>query len=278
MAARIGRRSFLVGSAGSALGTGAGQLPAIIYLVGPTGSNPPKRLLTEGVAFQRAYVACPDRQWWGQTLTTGQFAHALGAQAKVAGLSGRWIETASPGEAERALQNLDQTAPFQDTAVIFISRPGGDCPGDACSRVTLAIRYPRAIRGGGPGDFLASTVDVAPTLARLAGVILPYETHGRDLSNLLRTGAGERPESIYAEGQLGQPGKWRMIVRGLDKLVIGRGGDVLHLSNLGEDAEEANDLAREVGHQLKVDELRALIRVWTKRTSDGVDPSGLRRR
>jgi hypothetical protein len=278
MAGCIGRRSFLAGSAGAALGVGAGQLPAIIYLVGPTGSDPPRRLLTEGVAFQRAYVACPDRQWWAQTLTTGHFAHALGGQTKLAGLPGRWIETASTAEAERALRNLDQIASFQDTAVIFISRPGGDCPGDSCARVTLALRYPRAIRGGAPGDFLASTVDVAPTLARLAGVTLPYETHGRDLSNLLRTGAGERPESIYAEGRLGQPGEWRMIVRGLDKLVIGRGGDVLHLYNLGEDAGEADDLAHEAGHQLKVDELRALIRMWTKRTSDGVDPSGLRRR
>jgi hypothetical protein len=69
-----------------------------------------------------------------------------------------------------------------------------------------------------------------------------------------------------------------MVVRGLDKLVIARGGDVLHLYNLGEDPEEANNLAREPGHQLKVDELQALVRVWMKRTADGVDPSGLRRR
>ena len=278
MGGRIGRRAFLAGSAGSALRVQAAQLPEIVYLVGPTGSDPPKRLLREGVVFQRAYAACPDHQWWAQTLTTGLFAHALGSQHKVTGLPGRWIEASSISEAELALQRLDQTAAFPDTPLIFISKPGGDCPGDRCTRVALAIRYPRAIRGGSASDFLASTVDVAPTLARLAGAAPTTETHGRDLSNLLRTGVGERPESIYAEGQLGQPGEWRMVVRGLDKLVIGPGGDVLHLYNLGEDPEEANDLAREVGHQLKIDELRALIRVWMKRTSDGVDPSGLRRR
>jgi hypothetical protein len=278
MGGRIGRRAFLVGSAGSCVGADAGQLPEIVYLIGPTGGDPPKRLLMEGVSFQRAYLACPDRQWWAQTLTTGLFAHALNPERKVAGPAGRWIETSSSGEVERALHDLDLTAPFQDTAVIFLPKPSGDCPQDRCTRVPLVIRYPRAIRGGGTTDFLASTVDVAPTLARLAGVALPYETHGRDLSNLLRTGAGERPESIYGEGQLRQPGEWRMLVRGLDKLVTTREGDVLHLYNLGEDPEEAYDLAREPGHQLKVDELQALIRVWMKRTADGMDPSGLRRR
>jgi hypothetical protein len=278
MGGRIGRRTFLVGSAGAAVGTGAGQLPEIVYLAGPTGGDPPKRLLREGVAFQRAYLACPDQQLWGQTLATGLFPHAFSSQHKVAGLPGRWIDASSSAEAERALQNLDLTARFQDTAVIFISKPGGDCPHDRCTRVSLVVRYPRAIRGGSATDFLASTVDIAPTLARLTGVALTYETHGRDLSNLLRTGAGERPESLYGEGQLRQPGEWRMVVRGLDKLVIARGGDVLHLYNLGEDPEEANNLAREPGHQLKVDELQALVRVWMKRTADGVDPSGLRRR
>jgi hypothetical protein len=54
--------------------------------------------------------------------------------------------------------------------------------------------------------------------------------------------------------------------------------DLLHLYNLGEDPTEEHDLAREIGYQLKVDELRAQLQAWMKRTGDGMDPSGLRRR
>jgi hypothetical protein len=54
--------------------------------------------------------------------------------------------------------------------------------------------------------------------------------------------------------------------------------DILHLFNLGEDPTEERDLSREIGYRLKVDELRALIQTWMKRTGDGMDPSGLKRR
>lgn len=276
MDARIRRRAFLAGSA--SLVRGGAPLPQVVYITARSRCETPKRLLTEGVAFTRAYAACPDRQWWAQSLVTGLFAHTLAAGNKPAGLAGRWVEVSSSAEAERALRDLDFTAPFQDTAVIYTCNPPGDCPDDRCTRVPLVLRYPRAIRGGKEYDFLISTVDVAPTLSALAGINLPYEPHGCNLAAFIRSGAGERPESIYGEGQMQQPGEWRMVVRGLDKLVILRSGETLHLYNLGEDPEEINDLTREPGHQLKLDELRALIRVWMRRTSDGMDPSGLRRR
>lgn len=277
MDAHIGRRAFLAGSAAVLRGR-ATQLQQVVYIAGRSRCDAPKRLLTEGIAFTRAYVACPDRQWWAQSLVTGLFPHALAAGSKPAGVAGKWLEVSSSAEADHALRDLDFTAPFQDTAVIFTCNPSGDCPDDRCTRVQLVLRYPRAIRGGKEYDFLISTVDVAPTLSGFAGTGLAYEAHGRNLAAFIRDGAGERPESIYAEGQMRQRGEWRMIVRGLDKLVIARGGDALHLYNLGEDPDETNDLARQPGHQLKVDELRALLRVWMRRTSDGVDPSGLRRR
>jgi arylsulfatase A-like enzyme len=275
MDAGIGRRAFLAGSASLARGA---PFPQVVYIAARSQCEAPKRLLTEGVAFTRAYAACPDRQWWARTLATGLYAHALAADNSTAGLAGRWVEVSTVADAERALRDLDFTGAFQDTPVVFACNPVGDCPDDRCTRAPLILRYPRKIRGGRQFDFLISTVDVAPTLSGLAGVDLPYEPHGRNLAAFLQSGAGERPESIYSEGQMQRPGEWRMVVRGLDKLVLSRSGQLLHLYNLGEDPEEINDLAREPGHQLKVDELRALVRVWMRRTSDGVDPSGLRRR
>ena len=86
------------------------------------------------------------------------------------------------------------------------------------------------------------------------------------------------PPSIYAEGSLGKPDEWRMIVRGADKMVADAGLRPLHLFNLAEDPHELTDLAQEPGHRLRADELRALMLDWRKRTGDGVDRSGLKRR
>lgn len=112
----------------------------------------------------------------------------------------------------------------------------------------------------------------------LSGIAIPPNVHGRDLSRWVLTGRGERPESIYAEGQLGTDQAWRMVVRGLDKIVVRPNLDLLHLFNLGDDPTEEHDLIHEIGYQLKIDELKALVAYWKKRTSDGMDRSGLKQR
>jgi len=163
------------------------------------------------------------------------------------------------------------------STAVFLSGSREDAPSERATHVALAIRHPRLPRGK-MFDFPISTVDVAPTLLALAGLEPPGEVHGRDLSAFLTAGTGGRPESIFAEGGLGTADEWRMVVRGLDKIVVRRNLELLHLFNLGEDPDEEHDLGHEIGYQLKVDELRALVRVWMKRTGDGVDPSGLKRR
>jgi arylsulfatase A-like enzyme len=144
-------------------------------------------------------------------------------------------------------------------------------------RIRMALQHPR-LRGSEAFRHFASTVDIAPTLWALAGLPPSPDFHGRDLSPLLLNDRGERPESIYAEGRINLPDEWRMVVRGLDKLVVRPSLEVLHLYNLGEDPDEMRNLAREIGYQLRVDELTALVKSWMKRTRDGMEPSGLRRR
>jgi arylsulfatase A-like enzyme len=90
--------------------------------------------------------------------------------------------------------------------------------------------------------------------------------------------SGTRPESIYAEGRIGTRQSWRMIVRGLDKLVFTPGLDVLHLYNLGQDPGETTDLAGEISEGRRLDELRAIAADWMRRLGDHMDPSGLKRR
>jgi hypothetical protein len=69
-----------------------------------------------------------------------------------------------------------------------------------------------------------------------------------------------------------------MLVRGLDKLVVDREQKVTHLYNLGSDPTEMDNRAQDPTLELKRDELKALLVDWMRRTGDGLDPSGLRRR
>ena len=85
---------------------------------------------------------------------------------------------------------------------------------------------------------------------------------------VILTGEGDPPESIYAEGRLRAPGEWRMLVRGLDKLVVNTGLEVTHLYNLGQDPYEMTNLATDGTQRRKRDELLALLRRWILWTGD----------
>jgi len=144
--------------------------------------------------------------------------------------------------------------------------------------VPLAIRWPGKLKPRIAGEMLISHADVLPTLLAFAGVSPPEGLQGRDLSQLIQSGEGEVPDSVYAEGRLGLPGEWRAVVRGYDKLVIRPQEEATRLYNLADDAGEANDLAHDREHELTRDSMLALARQWMKKLGDGVDPSGLRLR
>ena len=281
MSRLMDRRVFLAGSAGVLAG-GAAAHGHVIYLIASAPIEIPKRMAAEGVIFTRAYVASPDSGAWARSLATGIFPHAiprdLALDPASIGLKGRWVDIASVADADRVLRELDGSGGAAETAVVFTRRPIANGWDEQFTHVPLAIRYPKLLPGGTAIGFPVSTVDITPTLAPLIGIPLSDRVQGQDLSALLRTGAGLRPESIYAEGELHQPGEWRMVVRGLDKLVVTPKLKVLHLFNLGEDPDERHDLTQEPGHQLKVDELLAFIQLWMRQTGDGMDASGLRRR
>jgi arylsulfatase A-like enzyme len=148
-----------------------------------------------------------------------------------------------------------------DTIAVFTSDHGyGSGPLEPAVRIPLMLRYPR-LNPGPRSGVLASNVDLAPTLLALCGVSPGDSMQGRDLMR-------EQPQSIYCVGQLGTPGEWRMVVRGLDKLVADRSQNVTHLYNLGEDPLEMDNRAQDP----------TLLNDWMRRTGDGMDPSGLKRR
>jgi arylsulfatase A-like enzyme len=188
----------------------------------------------------------------------------------------------------RLVGALDQQHLAGDTIVVFTSDSGDmmgsqgleddDQPFEEAVRVPLIVRYPGAIAAGRKNDALLSNVDLMPTLLGLCGVAIPDSAQGQDLSVWLTRQQGSHGESIYCSGKLGDSNEWRMVVRGLDKLVVDRGLNVTHLYNLGQDPFEMENLVRDVSQDLKRDELKALLKDWMRRSGDGMDPSGLKRR
>lgn len=153
---------------------------------------------------------------------------------------------------------LSESSPI----VVFTStRPG---------RIPLLLRHPSLKPD--QADFLVSHVDLLPTILALEGLEIPPGVHGRDVLH------GDRPESIYGEGDLAKPTEWRMLIRGLDKIVFDRGLQPIQLFNLADDPSETENLVRDPAQQLKIAGLRALLKLWIRRTEDRMDASGLKRR
>lgn len=132
---------------------------------------------------------------------------------------------------------------------LLVTAPHGGIPDDW--RET-SVRVPLAVRGSGADGGLVTLVDAVRGLPRR--------------------------ESIFSYGRLETPDEWRMVVRGLDKLVVNARMEVTGLFNLGPDPMEENNLASSTGHSLLRDELLAHLRTWIRHTAFRMDPSGLKRR
>jgi arylsulfatase A-like enzyme len=83
--------------------------------------------------------------------------------------------------------------------------------------VPMLLREPGGAGAGSSSDWFASTHDVAPTLAALAGVRRPASFEGADLSPILHGGLPEEPRS-YAVGGYGNSSyvrdrRWAYMVR-----------------------------------------------------------------
>jgi arylsulfatase A-like enzyme len=177
------------------------------------------------------------------------------------------------------LDALDKRKLVDNTVVCFTSDCGNqlapfgnndtDLPFEESVRIPLAIRSPKLKP---EARDLASQVDIMPTLLTLCGMEIPEGLQGVDLF-------GKTPrEVVYAEGKLGDPEEWRMLVRGYDKLIATPKGQATHLFNLADDPDETANLVRDPAHKLKLASLKAELQVQMRILGDGMDPSGLRKR
>jgi len=226
------------------------------------GNVVPEEFARQSVVFPRAYTCCPAAGLAKKALETGRFPHA-----------------ARPNDPSIATL-LGSAATDSETITVLTAESGNgeDSPFQKSILVPLAIRWPGKLTPRLAGELLVSHADVLPTLLAFLGIAPPQGLQGRDLSKLITTGAGEVPDSVYAEGRLGLPGEWRVVVRGYDKLVIRPQEEATRLYNLADDPDEKNDLAHDREHELTRDSMLALAQQWMRKLGDGVDPSGLRLR
>lgn len=188
----------------------------------------------------------------------------------------------------RLLDVLSDKGLADNTIVVFTSDHGdtigshgldvAESPYEESVLVPLFIRYPRALKGGQVNSMLVSNVDLMPTLLSMLAVPVPPDVQGRDLASQILSGDGPPSESVYCQGQLGTPNEWRLVVRGLDKIVVDRELKVTHHYNLGQDPYELENLVSESAHSVRSDEMSALMRDWMQRVQDGILPSGLKLR
>jgi arylsulfatase A-like enzyme len=136
---------------------------------------------------------------------------------------------------------------------------GNDVAFEESVRVPLAIRFPGVIAPG-VSDLLVSHVDIFPTLLTLCGEPAFEGIQGRDLAPFLTGGNGDRPEWVFVEGKLGDHEGWRMLVEGMDKIIVDAAGDVLGMYNLAADPFEMTNRAEDPTQQLKRDQLLAVMR------------------
>lgn len=215
--------------------------------------------------FHRAYAARPTVEGAVAALTTGCYPHASARKPAVAEL----LKPTPVSIREYRGGALPQTGP---TALVVVTAASGEAIDEPTE---TSIHVPLWIRGLGfapaSDERLVSLTDIVPTLLAAATVAIPPNMQGRSLS-------GPARELVFAYGRLGEPGEWRALIRGFDKIVVDRQLTITHLYNLALDPEESNNLADSLSHGLLRDELRAHLRTAMRQLGDQMDPSGLKRR
>jgi hypothetical protein len=244
-----------------------------VLIVWTTFDTIPDLVRRESMVFPRAYAAAGKPELARRALETGKFPHAI--RAGDFQLPFRQLTARSN---EEVVKMTLGASPGMITVLTSMGGDGKDSPSEKSLHVPLAIQYPGMLLARSAPEVLISHVDLAPTLFGLAGLQLPQPMQGRNLAPLLTKRQGEVPDSVYAEGKIGQPDEWRVVIRGYDKLVITARGDVVSMYNVAEDPEEKNDLAKETAQRLTKDGMQALAKAWMRRLNDGFDASGARLR
>lgn len=157
----------------------------------------------------------------------------------------------------RLLQALEDTGQAENTVIVYTS-DHGELLGEHglwrkstfheySARVPLIVRWPGVLPGGRRVRTPVSLIDVAPTLAEIAGCALPIPLDGTSLL-AAAAGADDSDRGVVSEYLAhGVTGPAAMLRRGAYKLVTYHGHEP-QLFDVIADPGEFNDLVRDPGH------------------------------
>lgn len=105
----------------------------------------------------------------------------------------------------QVLVELDQSGLAHNTLVLFISDNGRAFPREKTTlydggiKTPWIVRWPSRVEAGSVTDALVSSIDIAPTFLRVAGLAPSSNFLGKDFSPILRDTAAEINAHIFAE-------------------------------------------------------------------------------
>jgi len=196
----------------------------------------------------------------------GRLHDPAGAATSVLAAAARaWIEDAraarrpvfvqlAPAElrgVDEAVDGLLALLGARDTLVIYTAARGAagpaPCASDACLRVPLVVRHPPVMPAGAALPVPVEHVDLAPTIAALAGVLRPGRVDGRDLVPLIAGAAARwRSDVLLQAWALGPDGPGGFLgVRSAGWKLVRDDDGAVALYDLAADPAERQNLAGE---------------------------------
>jgi arylsulfatase A-like enzyme len=183
----------------------------------------------------------------------------------------------------RILDTLETHGLSDDTLVVFLSDNGCGLYTNACfndpldagklhlfeggQRVPFVARFPGRIKAGTRFDGTTSSLDLFPTLQKLAGGKPAASLDGVDLMPYLEGGStGDPHAELYW-----RVGSQSAMLQGKYKLVSAAGGEHIWLYDLEQDIGEQNNLAAAMPG--KVDEMKKLLDAWSATLAEPAWPS-----
>ncbi len=148
--------------------------------------------------FNRVATDAP--RWWRQR-------PKLDADDQREATRGQWRALQSVDDAVgRFLKTLEREGEADNTLVIYLSdngyslgshrNPWKDCAYEECIHLPLMVRWPGHTDAGGKISALAGSMDIAPTIAAIAGATTPAAVDGESLVPLLTGEASSLNRSI----------------------------------------------------------------------------------
>ncbi len=182
---------------------------------------------------------------------------------------GQWRSLLAVDDAiGRFLNTLEQQGEADNTVVIFLSDNGyslgshrnawKDCAYEECIHVPLWVRWP-GVTDEGDIEALVGNVDIAPTIAEIAGVA-PPEVDGQSLAPLLEGTATSLHRPIllrHVKYPRVAPSFWGLRTERWTYVTYGGGERELYDNE--SDPHQLRNLAGDPGHKQVEDELRAKL-------------------